>query len=205
MSMPIGAVASLFAPMFAFAAGIALMADVLLVHGRRDWLGSALVAVLVLWPIAGWAILAATAARDAAVRGCRRPGARRHSWWPMSSSCALPARRRGCRWRLCTGWRSDDPIGRVIATPPLSGGCPAAGREPGVPAQDRRLPCPSPHRCSGAPRGARSSACPPDLQEPCRRPPRDSARFDADGSRCRGRCGCGCRERRAEITGGCRA
>jgi len=62
----LGAAASLFAPIFAFAMGIAMTADVVLVHNHRDWLATALVGALALWPVAGWASLAATAARRAA-------------------------------------------------------------------------------------------------------------------------------------------
>jgi hypothetical protein len=62
----LGAAASLFAPIFAFAVGIALSADVVRVHGRRDWLATALFAMRALWPMAGWGALAATGARRAA-------------------------------------------------------------------------------------------------------------------------------------------
>jgi hypothetical protein len=62
----LGAAASLFAPIVAFASGVALSADVVWVHGRRDWLATALVGALVVWPVTGWGILAGTAARRAA-------------------------------------------------------------------------------------------------------------------------------------------
>jgi hypothetical protein len=62
----LGAAASLFAPIFAFALGLALSADVVLVHGRRDWLATALVGALALWPMVGWGSLAATGASRAA-------------------------------------------------------------------------------------------------------------------------------------------
>lgn len=62
----VGAVASLFAPIFAFASGVALSADVVRVHGQRDGLAAALVAALALWPVAGWGMLAAAAASGAA-------------------------------------------------------------------------------------------------------------------------------------------
>lgn len=61
----LGAVASLYAPIFAFASGVALSAEVVLVHGQRDWLATAMVVVLALWPVAGWGVLAAAAARRA--------------------------------------------------------------------------------------------------------------------------------------------
>jgi hypothetical protein len=62
----LGAVAILFAPIFALASGVALTADVVWVHGRRDWLAVAVVGVLALWPVAGWGALARAAARHVA-------------------------------------------------------------------------------------------------------------------------------------------
>lgn len=56
------AVASLFSPIAAFATGMALAADVWVIH-RRDWLATALVGALALWSVVGWTVLAATAAR----------------------------------------------------------------------------------------------------------------------------------------------
>lgn len=62
----LGAVASLLGPIFAFASGVALSADVVVVDGRRDWLATGLVGALVLWSVFGWGLLAAAAARRTA-------------------------------------------------------------------------------------------------------------------------------------------
>jgi hypothetical protein len=66
LGLRLGAVASLYAPIFAFASGVALSAEVVLVHGQRDWLATAIVAALALWPVVGWGVLAAAADRRAA-------------------------------------------------------------------------------------------------------------------------------------------
>lgn len=62
----LGAVASLLGPILAFASGVALSAGVVVVDGHRDWLATALVGALALWPVLGWGLLAAAAARRTA-------------------------------------------------------------------------------------------------------------------------------------------
>lgn len=62
----LGALTSPFAPVFAFATGVAFGAEVVLARGPRDWPATAVAASLALWAVASCGAVAWTAARQVA-------------------------------------------------------------------------------------------------------------------------------------------